>query len=227
MWIVGITGPLGAGKSFLTKRLSHEGVPFLSGDQEVHNLLAFNKDVQRKIRALWPQTIVLDKIDRGKLGDHVLSHPLALEQLEAILYPKLAKRIKKFITENQTRKSNIVVMDIPLLMEVGLDSYCSCVILVTAPRSIRQARVMKRSGMTVERFKAFSSQQMRDGERSRRADFIIYTGRDKVNTVKQLNEILHLLTLRPSPPWDGKWPNNFKKDKYGKGNRFRYRNNRF
>ena len=211
MWIVGITGPLGAGKSFLTRGLSQEGIPFLSGDHEIHDLLAFNKDVQRKIKALWPQTFVNGKIDRGKLGDQVLSHPLALEHLETILYPKLAQRIKKFIKENQLIRSNVVVLDIPLLMEVGLDAYCSCVILVTAPRSVRQARVMRRAGMTEEKFKAISSHQMTDGERSGRADFIIHTGRDKVKTSKTIKRNTSPSDFTSlSPGWDGKWPNNFK-----------------
>jgi dephospho-CoA kinase len=226
MWIVGVTGALGSGKSAQTRFLSQRGIPVFSADDYVHHILNSDKDVIKKVKTLWPDAFHQGKIDRHKLGEIVLQSPQCLELLEQIIYPELALQLKMFIQKNQYDNSKIVVLDIPLLMEVGLDNYCHIVILLTSPLFIRKRRVLRRKGMTEKKFKAMSSHQMTDDERRKRADFIIPTGREKACAVRKMEEIIDRLLHLPSPRWNGRWPTKLKKDIYGKGNRFRHRNNR-
>jgi len=217
---------MGAGKSTLAKYLRLMGVPVHCADKEIHLLLREDHDIQQKIKDRWPDVFIKGTIDRFLLGNHVLSSPSNLTELEDILYPKLAKRQKEFLLKNQKLKSPIVVLDVPLLLEVGLDRYCHYVILATAPLFLRKQRSLRRRGMSLKKFQAFESHQMKDIQRKKRADFIIPCGREKGSALKRIGQILYALSQQPPPKWQGRWPTNFKRETYGTRNRFRHRNNR-
>ena len=101
MKIVGLTGAMGAGKSSLAKYLHREGIPIHCADQEIHDLLASDVEIQEKIKELWPDVFVEGSIDRNKLGNRTFSSSQTLTQLENLLYPKLLQRQKKFLLKNQ------------------------------------------------------------------------------------------------------------------------------
>ncbi len=222
MWILGLTGALGAGKSTLAKYLRQEGVPVHCSDDEIHVLLSLDLDVQQKIKALWPEAFIKRKIDRNKLGELVLFSDSSLAQLENILYPKLMERQKRFLSENHQHKVPLVVLDVPLLCEVGLDRYCDVVLMATAPFSLRKQRVLRRKGMTLMKFKAFTAHQMNDQQRRKHADFVIRTGLDKGSILKKIREMLLKLSQKPVPKWQGKWPTQIKRSFYGSRNCFRH-----
>jgi dephospho-CoA kinase len=227
MWILGLTGGIGAGKSTLASAFRQLGIPVHCSDQDIHFLLNSDRDVQEKIRALWPNAFIGGKLSRLLLSESVSSSPQGLETLESILYPKLAQRQKKFILKNQRNKARVMVLDIPLLFEVGLDSYCHRVILASAPLFLRKQRVLGRMGMTPEKFRFFESHQIAEKERVRRADFVIRCGLDKGSGLKKIQEILDILTQEPNPKWLGKWPINLERKPNGSRNCIRHRNDRF
>lgn len=211
MWIIGVTGAIGAGKSTISNFFRNEGIPVHSADDYIHFLFEHDLEVQHKIRKLWPEVFVKDKIDRLLLGNTVLSSPHDLQRLETILYPKLVEDQRKFIDDNDKKGEPLVVMDVPLLFEVGLYSYCNFIILASASPSLRQVRVMKRQGMTKEKFNIFDSLQMKESEKRKKADLILYTRRPKANTLKIIQHLLFDLSQRPSPEWQGKWPKTLKR----------------
>lgn len=226
MWIIGLTGAIGAGKSRVSAFFRHLGVPVHCADGYIHHLFKEDHDVQGQIKSLWPEAFVGGTIDRSVLGNRVLTSPPDLQKLEEILYPKLAEDQKRFLKKNQYLKKPVVVLDVPLLFEVGLDSYCDSVVLVSSPFSLRHQRVMGRKEMTTRKFLAFESLQMKDSERKRKANFIIYTGRDKGNALRLIKKFLFVLSVCPPQKWKGNWPRNLKRIPHESRNRFRHRNNR-
>jgi dephospho-CoA kinase len=226
MWIIGLTGAIGAGKSTLAEGFRQRGIPVHCADAYVHHLLKKDPEVMDSVRTLWPEVIVEGKIDRQRLGDRVFSSPSDLAKLEALLYPKLAKDQKKFLEENNVRKSSFVVLDVPLLFEVGLDVYCDFVVLASAPFSMRKERVLRREGMTSHQFSLRERLQMHNETRKKKADAIVYTGREKEKALKVIQQILFILSQLPSPQWQGKWPDTLKRRTNEQGNRFRHRDNR-
>jgi len=225
VWIIGLTGAMGAGKSTLSQFFQLLGVPVLCSDTVIHTLLESDPLVSQKIKALWPDVFVKGKIDRFLLGEYTLSSPDQLRILEGILYPHLAKIQKDFLEFHQKQSDPLVVLDVPLLFEVGLDKYCHYIVIATAPYSLRKKRVLKRHGMSLEKFNFFESQQMPEKERLKYADFIVSTGREKESSLKKIQEIVSLLSQQPSPSWTGEWPAILKREFYDKGNRPRHRNN--
>lgn len=227
MWIIGLTGAIGAGKSRASTCFRQLGIPVHCADTYIHFLYESDQDVQQQVRRLWPDVFVNGKIDRILLGDRVLSSPHGLNQLEALLYPKLVEDQRNFLKQQQYLRKSFVVLDVPLLMEVGLEAYCDIVILVSAPPFLRQQRVMGRKGMTAKKYSTLGELQMREGERRKKADFILYTGRDKGHALKTIQKILFVLSQQPIPHWQGKWPKNLKRGSHESRNCIRYRDNRF
>lgn len=225
MWIIGLTGAMGAGKSTLSHSFQSLGIPVLCSDKIIHTLLESDPLVHQKIKALWPEVFVEGTIDRFLLGEHTLSSPDQLRILEGILYPKLAQIQRDFLQLHQKQSTALVVLDVPLLFEVGLNRYCHYVVLAAAPYSLRKKRVLGRKGMSLKKFNFFESQQMPEKERLKYADFIVPTGRGKGSSLKRLEEILLFLSQKPSPPWEGEWPTNLHREPYGQGNCLRHRNN--
>ncbi len=224
MWILGLTGAIGAGKSTLASSFRKMGVPVQCSDQEIHSLLNSDGEIQEKIRALWPKAFVKGKISRLLLGEQVALTSCGLETLEGILYPKIAQRQKKFLLRNQKKGIPVVVLDVPLLFEVGLDASCHRVILASSPLFLRKQRVLGRKGMGEEKFHFFESHQMAEKERMKRADFVIRCGLDKGSGLKRIQEILDTLTQEPDPKWQGKWPTHLERKSYGSRNCIRHRN---
>jgi len=225
MWIIGLTGALGAGKSLVSSYFRYLGIPVHCSDEFIHFLFEKDQDVHKHIKRLWPDVIVKGKIDRSLLGEHVLFSPRDLRILENLLYPKLAKNQKEFIKQNQKLKKKLVVLDVPLLFEVGLDTYCHDVIFVSAVPTLRKHRVLKRKGMTSRKFYAFEALQMKEREKKRKSTFILYSGRDKGNVLKAIKKIVFYLSQRPIPQWRGRWPDTLKRKRYESKSCLRHRNN--
>lgn len=218
MWIIGLTGAIGSGKSTLSEHFISLGIPVYCADHEVHALLERDQEIQEKIKKLWPDVAREGKIDRLLLGQHVLGSTEQLSVLEAILYPKLAQHQKLFLKHHQKLNTPIVVFDVPLLLEVGLDRYCHQVVLAEAPYSLRKQRVLKRGGMSETRFKQLESHQFTESIRRKHADFIISTGRSQESSLQKIKEFLSRLSKETSPSWTGKWPTTFKKNPYDQRN---------
>ncbi len=206
MWIIGITGGIGAGKSFLSRSFMFLGVPVHSSDKCIHFLLGHDGEIQKRIRARWPQAFIKGKIDRKVLGDLVLSSPSDLKFLEEILYPKLLESQKEFLKRNQAQGKKAVALDIPLLFEVGLDRYFHFVVLASTPLFLRKKRVLKRKGMTLKKFKAFDEEQMSDLQKRKKSDFVIPCGREKGSSFKRVKYVLDFISQKPPRRWRGKWP---------------------
>ncbi|MBA3812885.1 MAG: dephospho-CoA kinase [Alphaproteobacteria bacterium] len=226
MWIIGLTGAIGAGKSRVAAYFHRLGIPVHCSDTYIHFLFENDPDVQQQVKALWPDVFAHGKIDRLLLGEKVLSSFDDLHRLEGLLYPKLVENQRKFLEKNQYRRERFVVLDVPLLFEVDLDVYCDCVILVSSSSALRKQRVMERKGMTPKKYLTLENLQMKDSERRKKADFILYTGRDKGYALKMVQKIIFSLSQLPFPKWQGKWPKNLTRRPHESRNCFRHRNDR-
>jgi dephospho-CoA kinase len=84
-------------------------------------------------------------------------------------------------------------LDVPLLFETRGDKRCDATVVVSAPHFIQRSRVLKRAGMTNEKFVSILNRQMSDREKRRRADFIISTGQDKRVMLQSVRKIVQIL----------------------------------
>lgn len=197
MIILGLTGSIGMGKSVATQMLRQMNIPVHCSDEAVHALLAKGGDAVKPVAATFPGVLHKEgHIDRQALGAIIFGDAEKKKQLENIIHPLVVASQTRFISEQSRHGRDIVVLDIPLLYETGADARVDKVIVVSAPFFIQRQRVMKRSGMTPEKFHAILESQMPDHEKRRRADFIVQTGLGMAFTKRALTRIIQQLRTR-------------------------------
>ena len=191
MFVLGLTGSIGMGKSTTAAMFRAEGIAVHDSDAVVHAL--YKGEAADAIEATFPGTTRDGEVDRGLLAARVLGDPVALARLEAIVHPLVAGSRQAFLAEAAQKGARIVVLDIPLLFETGLDREVDAVVLVTAPETVQKGRVSQRPGMTPERLAVILARQMGDSEKRARAHFIINTGAGLASAGRQVRGIVRAL----------------------------------
>ena len=195
MFILGLTGSLGMGKSTTARFFAEQGVPVHDADAVVHRL--YEGEAVAAIEAAFPGTTGAGKVDRNKLAARVLGDAAALQRLEAIVHPLVHDAERRLLAEAQALGEKVAVLDIPLLFETGGDRRVDAVVVVSAPPEVQRARVLARPGMTIEKLEAILAKQMPDAEKRRRADFVVDTSQGFDGARAQVRAILDAVAKMP------------------------------
>jgi dephospho-CoA kinase len=195
MFILGLTGSIGMGKSTTAKFFREAGVPVHDSDAVVHRL--YEGEAVAPVEAAFPGTVVDGKVDRGKLSEKLVGNPDAIRRLEAIVHPLVRAVSHRFLNDQAARGARTVVLDIPLLFETGGEKNVDAVVVVSAPADVQRSRVLGRPGMTVQKLEAILAKQMPDAEKRRRADFVVDTSRGFEDARAQVRAILDAVATMP------------------------------
>src|SRR3984893_8966350 len=195
MFILGLTGSLGMGKSTTAGFFAEAGVPVHDADAVVHRL--YEGEAVAAIEAAFPGTTAAGKVDRIKLAARVVDDPVALRRLEAIVHPLVREAEARFLADARARGAKVVVLDIPLLLETAGDQRVDAIVVVSAPGDTQRQRVLERPGMTPDKLDALLARQMADSEKRRHADFVVDTSRGFDAARAQVKEILRAIATMP------------------------------
>jgi dephospho-CoA kinase len=195
MFVLGLTGSLGMGKSTTARFFAEEGVPVHDADAVVHRL--YDGEAAAAIEAAFPGTTTAGKVDREKLATRVLGDSGALKRLEEIVHPLVQAAERRLLAEAQARGEKVAVLDIPLLFETGGEERVDAVVVVSAPADVQRSRALERPGMTVDKLDAILAKQMPDGEKRRRADFVVDTSRGFAAARAEVRAILDAVATMP------------------------------
>lgn len=201
MFILGLSGSIGMGKSTASKMFRRMGIPVYDSDASVHRALAKGGAAVPAIEKAFPGVVKDGAVDRDALGKKVFGDKAALKRLEAIVHPVVRRMQDDFLKRWAARRAPLVVLDIPLLFEVGLDSRCDATVVISAPFFLQKARVMARPGMTAEKFAGILARQMPDREKRRRADFVVPSNRGRAVTLRRLERIAKVVRGAPATHW--------------------------
>jgi dephospho-CoA kinase len=195
-FVLCLTGSLGMGKSTAARFFAEEGVPVHDSDAVVHAL--YEGEAVAEIERDFPGSISGGKVDRTKLAARVLNDAKALARLEAIVHPLVSKARDEFLAEQTARGAAVVVLDIPLLFEAGLERCCDAVAVVSTSAELQRRRVLERPGMTEDKLAAILAKQTPDAEKRQRADFIVDSSHDFEQARAQVRDILRTVAkMRP------------------------------
>jgi dephospho-CoA kinase len=195
--IIGLTGSIGMGKSTTAALFAEAGVPVHDADAEVAALYGPGGAAVAAVERAFPGVVKDGMVDRNLLADRVLSDPEALQNLTRdIVYPLLQERRQAFFRDAEASGAEMVVLDIPLLMETGGDKAVDVVVVASAPADLQRERVMARPGMSQAKFAAILAKQLPDAEKRKRADFIVDTSQGIEAARKQVGEIIAALRAK-------------------------------
>ena len=203
MLIIGLTGSIGMGKSTVANLLRERGLVVFDADQEVHRLYA--GEAVPLIEAAFPGTTADGKVDRPRLAAALGTDAAKFRTLERIVHPMVRDGEIRFLEDASQRGDRAAVLEIPLLLEAGLDAQVDVVVVVSAPAHLQRARVLERPGMTEARLDALLARQMADPEKRAKADFVVDTGGEFTDTIAQVDAILAELEKRPAHAYARHW----------------------
>jgi dephospho-CoA kinase len=189
--IVGLTGGIGSGKTTVAKLFSKLGAPIYIADVEAKKLTESSKIIRRKLIALLGEdTYVGIKLNRKFVADKIFNDKALLEAVNGIIHPKVASHFRKWVAKQNTP---YVIKEAAILFENGSYKDCDLVILVTAPKKIRIARVMARDNTSETEIEQRMNNQWTDEEKRKLADIVI-ENIDLLATQKEVETIHHSLS---------------------------------
>lgn len=198
MFVLGLTGSIGMGKSVTAKMFAEEGVPVHDADAVVHAL--YEGEATPLIEAAFPGTTAGGKVDRNELGKRVIGDAAAIARLEQIVHPLVAAARDKFLAEAERNGAAVALLDIPLLYETKGDARCDAVVVVSAPAEMQWQRALERPGMTEQKLETIIAKQMPDAEKRRRADFVVDTSKGFDHARVQVRDILKAVATMAKRP---------------------------
>src|SRR5262245_37552294 len=163
------------GKSETAKLFARLGLPVFDADATVHALYGPGGAGTAAIAARFPEAATAEGVDRGRLTKIVAADASALRELEGLIHPLVRQAEERFIDAARARNDTLVILDIPLLFETGRDKTMDAIVVVSAPEPVQRERVLKRTGMTLEKLDAILARQVPDAKKRAQADFVIET----------------------------------------------------
>ena len=144
--IIGILGGIGSGKSTVAAEFAKLGCKVIDADKIAHELLLYKTAVKEKVVGLFGQDILdpAGKIDREKLAEVVFADARKLSLINEIIHPLVLQRAQELIKQYDCQKQvKAIVLDMPLLVEVGWDKRCDKLIFVDCEQELRLDRAKK------------------------------------------------------------------------------------
>lgn len=201
MFILGLTGSIGMGKTVAANGFRKFGLPVHDSDAAVHRLMGKGGRAVAAVEDAFPGVVADGAVDRAELGRRVFGDAAALKRLEAIIHPMVRRESQRFLGLHARLRTPAVVLDVPLLFEGGAERKCDAVAVVSAPYRVQRRRVLARPGMTEERFQKVLEHQISDQMKRRAADFVIFTGLGRAFSLRQIAGIVTIVRNAEGTHW--------------------------
>lgn len=191
MLVVGLTGNIAAGKSAVAARLASHGVPIVDADRLARDAVAPGSPALARIVARWGAGILAadGALDRAALRRIVFADPTERRALDAIVHPEVARLREAAVAALRARGERLVVCDIPLLFEAGLEGTVDRIVLVDAPVAVRRDRLVRDRGLTPAEADAMIAAQLPSERKRARAHDVL----ENVGTRAELEAAVDVL----------------------------------
>lgn len=175
MLVVGLTGNIGSGKSAVARLLEARGVPVIDADLLAREAVAPGTPALAAIAARWGAGVLAANgtLDRAALRKIVFANATEREALDAIVHPAVKALRDEQLAAHRAHGARVVVCDIPLLFETGLDRDVDVTLLVHAPLEQRLARIERDRGLSRVESLEMANAQLPADEKRVRSDYVI------------------------------------------------------
>ena len=189
--ILGLTGGIAAGKSTVSAMLREAGCPIVDADEISRGITKKGAPGYEAVRrAFGPSFFAGGSLNRKKLAASAFRSPERTKKLNDVLHPLILAEMRRQIEKHQAAGANVIVLDVPLLVESGLVPWCDRVAVVSCETETRIQRAMARNHETREAVEARILRQTSDKEREAIADYIIRNDGSEQETARQVRAML-------------------------------------
>ncbi len=191
MFVIGITGGVGSGKSLVAKIARKKyNASLLIADELGHIVMEPGNNAYNKIIERFGRDILGDssKIDRNKLADIVFNNDKERLYVNGIIHPEVIKYIERYINERKNQ-NGYIILETAVMYETGCDRFCNEIWYVHTPADTRIKRLSKNRGYTEEKSRQIIGKQKPDKFFMERAGRII----ENPGSIKDLENIINSL----------------------------------
>ena len=203
MFLVGLTGNIGSGKSTVAQLLSERGATIIDADVLARRAVEAGTPAYKAIVERWGTSILNadgNGLDRAALRRVVFTDPAQLEQLNAIVHPEVERMRTALLDQARQRGDRLVVCDIPLLFERKMTDDFDRIVLVDAPRPVRLDRLVRERGLRETEAMDMIVAQMPAELKRARADQIIDNASTLTDLDQRVDEVWSALKDEASAP---------------------------
>lgn len=174
MFKLGITGGIGAGKSTACNFFKNKGATIFDADKEAKKNLISNIELQKKIITAYGNNYLNDsQFNLNKLATIAFSSKKNQEVLNEIMWPEIFQLIDKASIAANNNDCNLFIVDAALLFEANNVDFFDSILLISASKEIRTARIVKRDNMPIKQINQRIELQMDESEKKKKADMNI------------------------------------------------------
>ena len=195
MLLVGLTGSIATGKSTVAGILKGMDYTLIDADQIARDVVGPSSLGLKALCCHFGKEILdpSGELNRPYLGKKVFHDPAARARLNDILHPLIIQRMQEEIQKHHNDPEKIVVVDVPLLFETGLDAMMDYIVVVYADEATQLLRLMGRDDLTGEEARQRIAAQMPLAEKVKKADFVIDNTGLRQQTEQQVKELMTVL----------------------------------
>lgn len=190
--IIGLTGAIGAGKSFVAKCFKNLDAAVFDADSIVHQLYREDQDIINYAKKNFPEAVIQGEIDRAILSKYFLTYDENWKEFQSLVHSVIKHKLELFISAEKNK--GLLILDIPLLFEAKFHLYCSHVLFVSASENARNQRLNERN-MDKKVLDLMSNIQLPVEEKKKMSNFIIYTDTCEEDVFLQVKGIVDSLNL--------------------------------
>lgn len=192
MKLIALSGGIASGKSTIARRLASHGAVHIDADHLAREAVEPESAALRRIEESFGSEVIANdgSLDRAALGRLVFDDPQALAALNSIVHPEVRKLAQQRLdAAEEADPEAVVVYDVPLLIEAGVQLPWDLIVIAEAPAEVRAQRMVRLRGMTDEEAKQRIATQATDEARREIADVIIDTSGSEADTLKQADSL--------------------------------------
>lgn len=188
---IAITGGAGSGKSTVARMFGELGAPVLDADAAGRDAVAVGTTAYEELRRLFGEEYFNPdgELNRAKVARLVFTDPEARKQLNDIVHPRVARELQERVKELEQQGADLVMVEVPLLFEAGLEGAYDRVIVVYVDPEDQVRRLSERDGRGAEEIAGILKAQWPLGDKAARADFAVDNRGSLSETRKQVQEI--------------------------------------
>ncbi len=185
---VGILGDIGSGKSFVAKSF---GFPVFNADSEVGKLYKKNRKIFIKLNKALPKHITQFPIKKQEVTKTILANKNNLKKIIKIIHPEIRKKMNIFLKKN--KRSKLVILDIPLLLENKINKKKDILVFIQSNRTEVLKRLKKRQNFNLKIVNRFRKIQLPLDFKKKKSNFIIKNNFTNKFIKNQIRYILNQL----------------------------------
>lgn len=192
---IALTGGIASGKSTVAALLREAGLPVVDSDAIARAVVAPGQPAWQGIRQAFGEKFFTPDgtLNRSALARYVFTRPGDRQRLNDIIHPWIARTLQARLAELEAQGEALVVVEVPLLYELGLESLYDAVIVVTVDPATQKQRLAKRDNRSGEEIAGILAAQTPLAAKVKRADFVIDNSSDRLATRRQVKKIVQAL----------------------------------